>query len=898
MSLWSRLFSRRKRMMEALEQDIRDFIERETQDNIERGMSPEEARYAALRKFGNVTRVKEEAREVWSFCWLEQLWQDVRFGLRTLRKSLGFTCVAILTLALGIGANTAIFSLIDSVMLKMLPVERPDQLLQVQMRDPRWGDRAGGTFTNPLWEQVRDHQDVFSSAFAWGEDRFDLAQGGPVRLVNGLWVSGEFFDTLRLRPSAGRLIVASDDWRGCTGVAVLSYGFWQEHYGGDVRAIGSTLTLSGHSVEVIGVAPRGFYGMEVGEKFDVAVPVCFTAFFDGRESRLDARDWWWLRVAGRMKDGMEVGRAKTRLAAISRTVFMGALPQRWSSESQKGFLKRTLTGAWAQTGPISDVRHQFEQPLDILMAVVGLVLLIACANIASLMLARGAARHKEIAVRQALGARRARLIGQLLTESILLSTAGALLGILFARWGASLLVGYMSTARDAVFLDLSLDGRVLAFTVATAVLTGVLFGLLPALWSTRVPLISAMKGTQAIDDGRRVGLHARKWIVAAQIAFSLVLLVAAGLLLRSFAKLATLDIGFDRDNVLLVRADLRVAKVPADQQIALFENIENRLRALPGVISAGRSLISPIEGGGWSQTIRTDSPVPQAGVDTETWLNCVSPGHFQTLRMRLLAGRNFTSADIRTAPAVAIVNQTFARRFFAGLSPLGRTFRLESSSGQFGPPIQIVGLMNDSKYESVREETHPTAFFPATQAGEHFRGEIFELRTAIPPSALVGPIQAAVAPVNKEIPLDFRTLADQVNDSMVQERLLALLSGFFGALALLLAVIGLYGTLSYLVTQRQAEFGIRMALGAMPGSILGLVARDLGAVLAGGLTAGILISLAATRVLQQMLFGLGPRDTATMLLAAGALTAVALLAGYVPARRATKVDPMGALRYE
>ena len=903
-----RALFRKQRAEREMNEELQGYLDAAVQEKVRSGMSAEQALRAARVEMGSVEAVKEEIRAAGWEASVESFWQDVRYAVRMLRKSPVLTLVAILTLALGIGANTAIFSMIDAVMLRMLPVERPDELLQVEMHDPRWGDRAGATFTNALWEQVRDRQDVFSGVFAWGEDKFDLSQGGAVHLANGMWVSGGFIDTLRLQPAAGRLIAAADDRRGCSGAAVLSYGFWQDHYGGNEHAVGSTLTLSGHPVEVIGVAPRGFYGMDVGRKFDVAIPICLAAVFDGKDSRLDDRGWWWLSVIGRMKAGMVPGQAKSQLAALSSAVFTGALDQRSAADMQKAFLRRTLAAAPASTGPISDLRHQFEQPLDILMAVVGLVLLIACANIASLMLARGAARHREIAVRQALGASRARLIRQLLTESILVSSAGALLGILFARWGSVLLVRYISTSRNAVFLDLSLDGRVLAFTAAIAVLTGVLFGLLPALRSTRVSLTSAMKGAQAVDTERRVRFRARRWIVVLQVALSLVLLVAAGLLLRSFTKLARLDIGFDRDNVLLVSADLHVAKVPPSQQIVIFETIEDRLRALPGVVAASRSLITPIQGGAWSQTIATDLPKPLARDDAETWFNCVSPGYLGTLRTPLLAGRNFNRGDIRTAStvktgpwrdlSVAIVNQTFARRFFPNLNPIGRTFRIDSISGQLGAPIQIVGLMKDSKYESVREDTHPTAFFPATQADEHFEGETFELRTAIPPSALVAPVQAAVAGVNKEIPLEFRTLAEQIGDSMVQERLLALLSGFFGALALLLAMIGLYGTLSYLVTQRQTEFGVRMALGAERGSILGLVMRDVVAVLAGGVAVGVGLSLAATRLLQQMLFGLGARDPLTIVAAACLLSAVALLAGYLPARRATKVDPMVALRYE
>jgi putative ABC transport system permease protein len=890
------LFGRGRRGRE-LREEFCAHLAMEEQENLESGMSLEEAHYTALRRFGNVTSAQERSGEMWGWNSLETLLQDVRYGLRQLRRSPGFTVVAVLTLALGIGANSAIFSLIDAVVLRSLPIDKPEELLQVKRHDQRWGGEESSSFTNPLWEQVRDQQDVFSGVFAWEEDKFDLAQGGAVHLVNGLWVSGDFFNTLRLRPAAGRLIASPDDRRGCPAVAVLSYGFWQDRYGGANSAIGSILPLNSHPFEVIGVVAPGFYGLNVGEKFDVAVPICATAIFDGKEPRLDHRSWWWLSVAGRIRQGVSRGQLAARLRVLSPGIFTAALPHYWSSEGQRGFVKEALVAAPAGTG-ISDLRRQFNQPLRILMAVVGLVLLIACANIASLMLARAAARHKEIAVRQALGASRLRLIRQLLTECVLLSSAGALLGVLFARWGTAVLVRYLSTTKNVVFLDLTLDGRVLGFTVVTAALTGILFGLLPAFRSTRVSLTSAMKGSHALEVERATRFSGRKWIVASQVALSLVLLVAAGLLLRSFAKLATLDLGFDRNNVLLVNTNLEAAKVPPDRQLATYEQIEGRLRTLPGVISAARSKLTPISGITWNRTIQTEWSKAVTGDDALAWFNYVSPGYFETLRMPLLAGRNFASTDTKTAPGVAIVNQTLARRFFPNLNPLGRTFRVDDVGGQPGPPIEVVGLVKDSKYASARQETYPTAFFPASQITRHAEEDSFELRTAIPPSALVAPVQAAVASVNKAIPLEFHTLAEQVSDSLVQERLLALLSGFFGALALLLAMIGLYGTLSYLVTRRQTEFGVRMTLGAQRVSILRLVMHDVIAVLAAGLVVGTGISLASTRLLQEMLFGLGARDSLTIAIAIGVLATVALLAGYLPARRATKVDPMVALRYE
>ena len=826
------------------------------------------------------------------------LLQDLKYGLRMLAKNPGFTAIAVFTLALGIGANTAIFSLVDTVMLRMLPVQKPEELVLLQRFNPARGGGPSPSFTSPLWEQVRDRQDVFSGVFAWGADQFDLAQGGAVRAASGIFASGSYFSTLGVRPAAGRLFTSSDDQRGCAAVAVLSYSFWQDHFGGMQSAIGKTLSLDHHPFQIIGASAPGFYGAEVGNKFDVAIPVCAAANFGGKYLTLDQRSWWWLRVIGRVKPGIGSEKLKARLALLSPQIAANAVPHDWDAKGQANFLKQVLLTAPAAVG-VSGLRRVFAKPLGILMAVVGLVLLIACANIASLMLARSASRHKEIAVRQALGASRARLIRQLLTECVLLSTAGALLGILFARWGAALLVRYISTARHQVFLDLSLDSRVLGFTAVIAALTGILFGVLPAFRSTRVSLTSAMKGSDAAETGRHLRFRAGKWIVALQVALSLVLLIGAGLFLRSFEKLASLDIGFDRNNVLLVSANLKAANVKPEQRLQTYQEIENRLRALPGVISASRSWNTPISGQGWHGFLHPDSPNPPTGEASLTYFNSISPGYFETLRTPLLAGRDFNDQDTKTAPQVAVVNETLSRRFYPNMNPVGRVFRTDDVSGKPGPPIRIVGITKDSKYESLREETYATAFFPITQqAPGGDNGENFELRTATPPSSLASAVQHAVADVNKSISLEFHTLSEQVDDSLVQQRTLATLSAFFGGLALLLATMGLYGTLSYLVTQRQTEFGIRMALGAQPGSILRLVMRDVALILLGGLAAGVCISLATVRLLQSMLFGLHARDSTTLIAAVCVLSAVAIVAGYFPARRATKVDPMVALRYE
>jgi putative ABC transport system permease protein len=890
------MFKKRRDETE-MSNEFESHLQMHIEDNVREGMTPEEASRQALIKLGGMDQAKENYRDRRRLPMLETLLQDIRYGARMLRKNPGFTAVAILTLALGIGANTAIFSLIDTVMLRMLPVQKPEELVQLELVDPTEPGRPDPDFTNPLWEQVRDQQDVFSGVFAWGEDRFDTAQGGAVNMINGMWVSGGFFQALKLQPAAGRLMSAADDQRGCAGVAVLSYGFWQDRFAGEARAVGSVLSIDNRPVQVIGVAPRGFTGLNVGKDFDVAIPICMAAIYDGPKTRLDQRSWWWLQVIGRLKPGLSLEKAQARFKVLSPTVMSAALPQDWEPKDQKQFLAEVLQAQPAGTG-ISDLRDRFKDPLEILMAVVGLVLLIACANIASLMIARAASRHKEIAVRRALGASRVRLIRQLLTECVLLSLAGAALGIFFARGGCTLLVHLMSTTRTPLALQFPLDVRVLAFTAVIAVLTGILFGVLPAFGSMRVSLTAAMKGSMAAESQRHARFRPGILIVGTQVALSLVLLVGAGLFLRSFWKLMTLDIGFDRNNVLMVNANLKIAHVPDEQQMAMFNEIETRLRTLPGVVSAGRSLITPISGVGWNGFFHPDTPNPPVGREALAFRNFISPGYFPTLRTPILAGRNFTNQDTKDSQHVAIINQTLAKKFYPNLNPIGRYYQVEGAPGKPRPQVLIVGLVKDAKYRSIDEVTLPTAYEPITQIPEHADDQNFELRTAARPSALASAVQNVVASVNKEIPLEFRTLGNQVNDSLVQQRTLATLSGFFGGLALLLAMLGLYGALSYLVNQRQTEFGVRMALGAQPGSILWLVMRQVASILLVGIVAGVAISLSATRLLQSLLFGLGPRDTVTLLGAVGVLSAVALIAGYLPARRATKVDPMVALRYE
>ena len=894
-------FASRRVQDERLREEIEEHIALQTAENLRIGLSPVEARRQAILKFGSMEAIKEEYRSERGLPLIETLLQDVRFGLRLLRKSPGFTFVAVLTLALGIGANTAIFTLIDSVMLRLLPVEKPEQLVQLLKFNPAQ-HRTNDGFTYALWENVRDRQDVFSDTLAWSEKRFDLSQGGVVRNANGIFASGSFFGMLGVAPAAGRLLVPADDYRGCAPVAVLSYGFWREHFGSAASAVGSTLSLDRQAFEVIGVSAPGFYGVEVGNKFDVAIPLCSAALFDGKTSRFDTRDWWWLSIVGRLKPGVTAEQLQSRLKVLSPQVFAAALPPDWGVEGSRNFLQRQLVSVPAATG-ISAMREQFGQPLIILLGVAGLVLLIASANLASLMLARAASRSKEISVRKALGASRARLVQQLLTECLMLSCAGALVGVLVARWGTALLVRQISTADETVFLDLSPDVHILVFTACIAVATAVLFGILPALRSSRVPLLAAMKGMQAPETAHRTWFRGRSgsWIVASQLALSLVLLMVAGLFLRSLMNLVTLDLGFDRNNVLLMTAILKSDTVPPDKRLAVYQEIEARLRSLPGVVSVGSTQRTPVSRNEWSQPVEVGGAGALKQDERDVWFQAVSPGYFATLRTPLLAGRDFTWHDDTTSVLVAIVNQSFVHEFFPNTDPVGHSFRRIEGPVKPATTIQIVGVVKDSKYSSLHESSFPQAFFPIAQVADRVEAEdveIYAVRTASRPSVMIAAAQNAVTGVNKGISLSFHSLAEHVDDSIVQERLLAVLSGFFGVLALFLAMIGLYGTLAYLVTRRQGEFGLRMALGASRRSILQLVMREMTVILLAGALAGITISFATIRLIQKFLFGLTPYDPVTLWCALALLAAVALIACYLPARRAMQTEPMIALRYE
>ncbi|HEX4595654.1 MAG TPA: ABC transporter permease [Bryobacteraceae bacterium] len=832
---------------------------------------------------------------------LESLWQDLRHGARLLRLNPGFFTVATLSLALGIGANTAIFQLLDAVQLRLLPVAHPEQLAELKIFDD--GHCCSGNFSNrwsnftyAQWEQIRDHQQAFSSISAWGDTRFNLTSGGEARYAEGLWVSGDFFKTLGVQPLAGRMLTAEDDRGGCGSPgAVISYPFWQREFAGDAQAIGKTISLDGHQVQIVGIAPAGFFGVEVGRNFDVAVPVCAEPWINGERSHTVKRNHWWLAIIGRLKPGWTVDAATAQARAMSPAVFESTLPPNYRPDAAKYYAQYKLMATAGGSG-VSSLRQKYEEPLVLLLGIAGLALLIACANLANLMLARASTREREMAIRLAIGADRGRLIRQLLAESLLLAVTGAVAGAMLASFLSRYLVSFLTTQANPLFVDLGADWRVFGFMAGLAIVTCILFGLTPALRASRAVPASAMRASGRGLTADRGRFSLRRMLVISQVALSLVLLVGALLFVRSLRNLSTLDAGFRENGLLITSLDISRINFSNERRGALYRDLLNRMRSIPGVEAAAGASVVPITGDFWNDGIEILGQ--QTHERMVPWFDRISAGYFHTMGTALIAGRDFDERDTPSAPEVAIVNQEFSRKFLGGANPIGKSFRMLVGPGEPQHVYQVVGLVKNSKYGNMREEFKATVFVAESQNKEPGLGPNFMLRSSLPLGSLMTAVKRTVLEENPGISLQFLVFTTQIRESLLRERLMATLSGFFGFLAVALATVGLYGVISYMVERRRNEIGIRIALGANRANVLNLVLREAAVLLIGGLAIGIGLSLAVGRAASSMLFGLQPSDPVTIGASVAGLAVVAIAASLLPAIRAARVEPVVALREE
>jgi predicted permease len=931
-----RLFRKRK-IEHQLDSELRFHIEQRTADLIANGVTPTEARRHALIEFGGIERAKEECREARGWSFAEDTWRDICYGVRMLRKSPGFTTVAVLTLALGIGANTAIFSVVDAAFLSSLPVRDPGRLVVLQWRaheGPRasnmsgYGDcgRVGGSqstsgcsFSYPMYAQIRARRSVFAQAIAFaGAGQLDLSGNGPASIVQGRLVSGNFFGTLGVRAVIGRLIEPSDDRTGAAPVVVLSYRLWQSAFGGSPSVIGRSIRLNNVVFTIVGVADPRFAGITPGSLYDLWVPLSQTTPLRVAwvsHSRHDPGNWW-LVIVGRLKTGVSLSQAQAAVSLLFRNDMLhGAKPLFTAQADPRIVLLRAREG-------LTGGRAYYEDPLLVLMLSVGIVLLIACANVAGLTLARSASRQKEMAVRLALGAGPLRIARQLLSENLLLAALGGLIGFLFAYWGVHAFISMEHSQ-----LRVSPDLRILGFTAAISVLTGILAGSAPAFRGPRVDLVPSLKeGGGGFPGGARPRgrwFSAGNALVVAQVALAVVLLAGAGLLIRTLENLESLNPGFDTKSVLLFGVDPALLGYNASRTESLYAQLQQRLAALPGVASVGYSTRALLSHSLSETSVYIEG---QPGKSRNVDILGTGLGFFSTLRIPLVAGREFDSADFARADAAAaareadkslpppisshtflspreppsasskvsalisvLVNEAFVRQFLGKRNPLGVTIG-EDKNGNW----EIVGVVGDAKYSNLRRAVHPTVYVPLAGGGAHF-----ELRTAVSPESLIPAVRGVVEHVDPELPLfGMKTQTQTIQQLLSSQRLFSQLLGFFAFLALLLACLGLYGLLSYEVARRTREIGIRMALGAQRSSVFRLVVGEgLALALVGG-AIGIAVSLGVTRYLGSLLYGVRPGNPAILIGVVALITLVAALACYVPARKAMRVDPNVALRQE
>ncbi|HKQ74024.1 MAG TPA: ABC transporter permease [Blastocatellia bacterium] len=895
---------RRAQVERELDEELQYHLERQIEERIAKGMTAEEAHYAALRAMGGVERRKEESRDMRHVRLIEELMQDLRYGLRTLRKSPGFTAVAALSLAFGIGANTAIFSLINALMLRPLPVKNAQELALFSITGP---SGTGHGFDYTTYETFRDGNQSFTGVIAadrgWRGRLLVNEPGAGVESVQEQRVSGNFFSVLGVNAVVGRtLIEADDNPSNPQPGAVISYEYWRRRFGLDPQVVGQRVTVNDTALTIVGVAPPSFFGLEVGNRPELWWPA--------KADISSLKGWGWLRVIGRLRPGVSIAQAQAEMETIFQRLLNdeAARSPNWTPTERRKHFEEHVSLEAGSAGH-TDLRQMFRQPLFILMVAVGLTLLIACVNVANLLLARAATKRKEIAVRLALGAGRFRLLRQLLTENVLLSLLGGAAGLLFARVFLRGLITYLPQQAHKTTLDVSPDARVLAFTLLVSILTGLLFGLAPTWQATRIHLTASLKDQSGASAGQS-WLTLNKALVVAQVALSLFLLIGAGLFARSLRNLLTLDAGLNYENVVQFRLDTS-GDYGAERLSDLYKRMLARLESLPGAQSATLSNYSLLEGAIVRTGVSIPGYTPPPDKNMSSMTITVGPRFFETMKMPILAGRDFGPQDepplappknasaatgpkspAEAPPLSAVVNQAMARYFFGNENPVGKRF---VGSGQM---IEIIGVTRDSKHVNLREQPQPVFYLYFFQ---HPGQDIatFQLRVSGQTVDYTAMIERLARELDPQAPaVGLRMMRDWVDDSLTQERFIAQLGSAFSLFALLLACVGLYGVMSYTVARRTNEIGIRMALGAQRSDVVGLVLRETMLLVVIGVIIGLSAALGATRLVASLLYGLTPNDPLTIALASMLLLTVAALAGYLPARRASRVDPMVALRHD
>ena len=876
--------------------ELRDEIESHRahrQDAFEsRGLAPTAAVWASRRAMGNVTLAVEDVGDVWIVRVLDSVRQDVRDAIRGLRKSAGVSAVVIGTLALGIGANTSLFSIFNTLIMRPLPVRDPGTLALL----------SSGSWSYPVWEEIKAREtDLFDGAFAWSRESFDLVQGGRPVPVDGAFVSGRFFDVLAVPAFRGRMLTPSDDKVALPNgpVAVISDRFWRQQFAGAEDVVGRQLTVhpQGLSFTIVGVMPPGFSGVDVGRMADVMLPFAAEPILHGKESVLDVVGQSWLEIMVRLKPTQTIEHANAALRGVQPQIRAAVVPRLKADPAFAArYLTRPLTLEPAAAGA-SRLRQQFATPLFAMVVAVGLVLLVACANIASLLLARALARRGELSVRLALGGSRWRLARLLLVESLLLALTGAVLGLVFAKWSSALLVQQLGST---VAMDLPLDWRVLVFTATLTFLCAISAGVAPMIGVKSVAPGEALKsGGRGIAGDRRFAV--RGALVVAQLAVSFILVIGAGLFLRTFASLSHLPLGFVPEPLVVAQVNLRASGLAPEERTARVARLRDAAAAIPGVRSASASAVRLLSGGGWFSNNRIavgDGPLLPEDQRRRVWRDAITPGWFGTMGIALVSGRDFDNRDRVGSPRVAVVNEAFTRRYLSGQQVIGQTLRVDTDNG---PRYEIVGVVADAVYTTPRAGMLPTLYVPLAQRepDDWSASAVLTMKTMPGQRARVErDLATALTQAEPTVVFTSLTFDQLVDATAAQERLIAMMSGFFGALALLLAGLGLYGIVSHAVSARRTEIGLRMALGAQPTGIVHFVFRRVSVLITAGLVLGLAGSWWAVRFIAPLLFQLEPRDPMTFVGTAAVLIVIGVLAAWVPARRAARLDPAIVLREE